>query len=407
MLVNSFGNVPGKLPDILENCDRFMSMQVLVVDALVGNDYSMCLGQGLANNKVEVELITVGERQAPFEIPFPLRKWAPSKKDKSSRLKKVGGYIHYLVRLFRHLQKSSNTNKTVAHFQFFRRERVESFFLLFLRLAGIRLVYTAHNILPHESSRIDRFLKYIVYKSSHGIIVHSDFIKRALLDAFQLAPEKVHVVPHGNFDHYLPETSLSKAEARAELGLEPDDQVLLFFGYIREYKGLDFLLEAFDIAARKNKRLKLVIAGMPHTKELEKSSREYIEKSEARDRIIFHARFIPHEDIKYYFVGADLVVLPYKHIYHSGIIHLAYSYGKAVLATNVGDFSETIVQNKSGYIAHENTPEAFADDLLKLAEDENALEDMGKFARNLSSSKYSWLDIGRQTVEVYKSVLDT
>lgn len=382
-------------------------MQVLVVDALVGNDYSMCLGQGLSNNEVKVELVTVSEREAPFEIPFPLRKWAPSKKDTGSRIKKLGGYVHYLFRLFRHLRKRSSETDTVAHFQFFRRERLESFYLLFLRLAGIRLVYTAHNILPHESSRIDRFLKYIVYKSSHGIIVHSDFIKRALLDAFRLAPEKVHVVPHGNFDHYLPESPLSRKDAREELGLEPGDQVLLFFGYIRAYKGLDLLLEAFDIAASKNKRLKLVIAGMPHTKDLEKSSRAYIERSEAKDRIIFHARFIPHEAIKYYFVGADLVVLPYKHIYHSGIIHLAYSYGKAVLATNVGDFSETIVQDKSGYVVPENTPQFFAEYLLKLAENESGLEEMGQFARNLSTSKYSWMDIGRKTVDVYKSVLKT
>ncbi|MBX2818367.1 MAG: glycosyltransferase family 4 protein [Rhodothermaceae bacterium] len=382
-----------------------MAIRVLVVDALVGNDYSMCLGRGLTKTNVEVELVTVGERQAPFEITFPLRKWAPSKKASGSKIRKLGDYFKYLIRLYKHLKQTSSQIQTVAHFQFFRLERVETFYLLFLRLAGIRLVYTAHNILPHESSKIDRFLKYIVYKSSHGIIVHSAFIKDALLKAFNVDPNKIHVVPHGNFDHYLPETSLSNQEARDELGLAEEDIVLLFFGYIRAYKGLDMLLEAFDIAASKNKRLKLVIAGMPHTAELEKSTKAFIENSAAKDRILFHGRFIPHEEIKHFFVSADLVVLPYKHIYHSGIIHLAYSYGKAVLATNVGDFSETIVQEKSGYIVPENTVESFADHLLKLAENEELLPDMGEYARNLSSSKYSWTDIGKQTEAVYKSVL--
>lgn len=382
-----------------------MAIRVLVVDALVGNDYSMCLGRGLTKTNVEVELVTVGERQAPFEITFPLRKWAPSKKASGSKIRKLGDYFKYLIRLYKHLKQTSSQIQTVAHFQFFRLERVETFYLLFLRLAGIRLVYTAHNILPHESSKIDRFLKYIVYKSSHGIIVHSAFIKDALLKAFNVDPNKIHVVPHGNFDHYLPETSLSNQEARDELGLAEEDIVLLFFGYIRAYKGLDMLLEAFDIAASKNKRLKLVIAGMPHTAELEKSTKTFIENSAAKDRILFHGRFIPHEEIKHFFVSADLVVLPYKHIYHSGIIHLAYSYGKAVLATNVGDFSETIVQEKSGYIVPENTVESFADHLLKLAENEESLPDMGAYARNLSSSKYSWTDIGKQTEAVYKSVL--
>ena len=166
-------------------------------------------------------------------------------------------------------------------------------------------------------------------------------------------------MPHGNFDHYLPETSLSKQEARQELGLCENDLVLLFFGYIRAYKGLDMLLEAFEIAAKKNNRLKLVIGGMPHTTELEKATRTFIEKSPVKDRILFHARFIPHDAIKHYFMSADIVALPYKHIYHSGIIHLAYSYGRAVIATNVGDFSETIVQEKSGYITPEQHSRVF------------------------------------------------
>ena len=407
MPVGLLENEHGNPPDPSNESKREKRIRVFVVDALVGNDYSICLGRGLANNEVEVELVTVEEREAPFQISFPLRKWAPSKKAGGSRLQKLGGYVKYLIRLFRHLRANKGSIQTVAHFQFFRRERLETFYLLLLRLAGVRLVYTAHNILPHESSRVDRFLKAIVYKSSHAIIVHSAFIKKALLESFRIASDKVHVVPHGNFDHYLPEKKISKAEARIELGLGEDDQVLLFFGYIRAYKGVDMLLKAFDIAASQNEKLKLVIAGMPHTSELEKSTRVYIEQSAAKDRILFHARFIPHEAIKHYFTSADLVVLPYKHIYHSGIIHLAYSYGKAVLATNVGDFSETIDQEKSGYVVPENTAESFAEFLLKLSSQEEALEEMGTYARMLSTSKYSWLDIGKQTLEVYESVLGT
>ena len=380
-------------------------MRVLVVDALVGNDYSLCLGNGLHKHEVEVELVTVGERTVPFSISFPLRKWAPTKKSDKSKLHKVGDYVGYLVRLFRHLLSAKRTSDTVAHFQFFRRERIETFYLLLLRLAGVKLVYTAHNILPHESTPVDRYLKNIVYRSAHAIIVHSEHVKKALLSAFSIDPGKVHVVPHGNFDHYLPDKQLSREEARKELGLKPDDQVLLFFGYIRAYKGLDLLLDAFDIAAKENPRLKLVIAGMPHTADLERSTRAFIKRSSASDRIVFHAKFIPHEDIKYYFQGADLVVLPYKHIYHSGIVHLAYSYGKAVIATNVGDFSETIEQEKSGVVIRQNTAECLAKELNRVAREENRLDEMGAFAKELSSTKYSWDDIGKKTVDVYRSII--
>lgn len=377
-------------------------VRALVVDSLVGNDYSLLLCRGLLEASVDIGLVTVEGREASIHVAYPMHRWAPPKEGGGSSVGKLKHYLRYLRRLYRHAKKSGN--QQVLHFQFFRRERVESFYLWFLRMVGIRLVYTAHNILPHEASRIDRFLKAMVYRSAHAIVVHSQYVKKALLDAFPMPPEKVHVIPHGNFDHYLPAHPVSKAEARKKLGLEEDDHVMLFFGYIREYKGLDVLLEAFALAAAKDSRLKLVVAGAPHTKALEKQYHEMIAQAGFADRIVFHARFIDHDEVEIYFTATDLVVLPYKHIYHSGIVHLAYSYGKPTLATNVGDFSETIEQGKSGVVTDENTPEALCEEMSRLFEDPDSLKEMGQYARNLSVTKYSWLDIGRKTRAVYANI---
>ncbi len=384
------------------NSAQDKSVSALVVDSLVGNDYSLLLCNGLQEAGVDIGLVTVEGREASIDVAYPMLRWAPAKEGGGSRLGKLKHYFGYLRKLYRHTKKSNK--QQVLHFQFFRRERVESFYLWFLRKAGVPLVYTAHNILPHEAGRIDLFLKALVYRSAHAIVVHSQYVKTALLAAFPMPPEKVYVIPHGNFDHYLPAHPISKAEAREKLGLEPADHVMLFFGYIREYKGLDVLLDAFALAAAKDHRLKLVVAGAPHTKALEKQYQEMIAQAGFADRIIFHARFIDHDEVETYFTATDLVVLPYKHIYHSGIVHLAYSYGKPTLATNVGDFSETIEQGKSGVVTAENTPEALSEELHRLFKDTSKLDEMGRYARNLSVTKYSWLDIGRQTRAVYDAV---
>ncbi len=376
--------------------------KAIVVDSLVGNDYSLCLCAGLQDAGQEVSFVTVENREQPFDIKYPMLKWAPRKQG-GSKVGKLFQYFGYLWRLYRFAARQKR-DKVVLHFQFFRRERAESFYIAFLRLMGLRIVYTAHNIVPHEAAWIDRGLKALVYKSAHAVVVHSNYVKQALLEAFPMPQEKVHVIPHGNFDHYLPAKLISREEARSRLGLQSHQKVLLFFGYIREYKGLDLLLDAFVLAAARDPDLVLVIAGAPHTDAMERSSRDLIAKSGLEDRVVFHAEFIAHEDIEHYFVSSDLVMLPYKHIYHSGIVHLAYSYGRPSMATNVGDFSETIEEGKSGFIVEKNNAELLAAAILEAVRDPEKLCEMGRYAKRLSSSKYSWTDIGDQTRRVYQQV---
>ncbi|MDX1373875.1 MAG: glycosyltransferase, partial [Nitrososphaeraceae archaeon] len=158
---------------------------------------------------------------------------------------------------------------------------------------------------------------------------------------------------------------MSEHTARKILNLENNDNVLLFFGNIREYKGLDILLEAFDPAAEKDEKLKLVIAGLPYTKNLEMDYVNKIENLKYNNRIIHHLKFIPIEDVKIYFEASDLIILPYRNIYHSGIVHMAYSFGKPILTTRVGDFTEVIEEGKSGYLTDSLDPENISKWILK------------------------------------------
>jgi glycosyltransferase involved in cell wall biosynthesis len=303
------------------------SNKIVMVDSLIGNDYTYCLGLGLAENESDLEFIVPENREFNQNVPFDVKRWAPAKNDSYGKLTKLYKYSVYLVKLFFYSLKH---REYIFHFQFFRR-RTDAVLFYLMSLAGIKLVYTAHNILPHERSFIDRSIQSIVYKSAGIIIVHSKYIKNKLLRNFSVSEEKVHVIPHGNFDIYLPSDRMTKSEAREILGLANEDKVALFFGYIREYKGVDLLLDAFDMASKFDPELKLVIAGMPYNKTLMDRYEQRIREIPAGDRLITHFSFIPSDKVQDYFESCDVVLLPYKNIDHSGIIHLAYSFCNRLL----------------------------------------------------------------------------
>ena len=379
-------------------------MKILMIDSLVGNDYSICLCNSLKKAGIDIELLVTEDRNIKPPINFPVKKWAPSKNSEKSKLIKPFILLKYLTQIFLYAAKNRNT---ILHYQFFRKERVEWLFFLLLRLTNAKLVHTAHNVLPHNHQKGNYFFKYIIYKSAGAIIVHSKFVKNKLVKQFNINAHKVEVIPHGNFDNYLPAELITKKAARESLKFSKSDDVLLFFGFIKEYKGLDLLLEAFQIAAGNNHQLKLVIAGKPASKGLEDHYRKRIADLSFNGHILYYPRFIPSDALPAFFAAADVVVLPYKKIDHSGIVHLGYSFGKPLIATNVGDFSEIIEQDKSGYIVEKNNAENLAQTISDAFSDKQHLENMGNFAKQLSNTKYSWDDIANKTIALYETFANT
>jgi len=376
-------------------------MKILMVDSLVGNDYALILCSNLKKVGVEVTLVTTEGRQMGSHLDFAVKNWAPSKKRDVRKSQKVWRYLRYLTRIFCYTLSS----RTVPiHFQFFRIERLESLFLLLLRAVGARTVYTAHNVFPHENRKIDYLLRNIIFRSSNLIIVHSDYIKKRLMKKFGVRQEKIWKIPHGDFDAYLPETPISKKEARERLDLSQKEKVLLFFGFIREYKGLDLLLESFELLSKRDKHLTLLIAGKCQTNELLSRYRKRISQIPSRERIRFEPEYVPTEKVPWYFAASDLVALPYKAIDHSGIIHMAYSFGRPVIATDVGDFAETIEQGQTGYIVKKNDGTDLAAGIREAFSDPSRLDEMGRKARKLSETKYSWDTIAEMTARAYASL---
>jgi D-inositol-3-phosphate glycosyltransferase len=377
---------------------RGLSVKIVMIDSLISNDYTFWLCRGLARDGVDVTLITTENRKDMTE-KFTVLPVSPAKGAGQNKLVKFIKYIRFLYWLFFYVK---NSQADIIHYQFFRRERIECLYFPLLRLIHKHVFFTAHNILPHEHNFIDYYLRSLVYKSASNIIVHTTGSKDRLLQLFKVNPDKVDIVPAVKPTSGVRNSSVTRAAAREWLHLSPDEKVLLFFGFIREYKGLDLLLAAFDIARANHEGLKLVIAGKPQTPELLERYQTQIRQMKYGDSVIFKAEFIPNEDVDYYFRAADALAVPYKRIDLSGVLQEAFTYSLPVLATNVGNFKELIQPSINGYITENNTPQEFAQLINEAFQDMSVLTQMGKAAFAIDQNYPSWEKIGMLTSELYR-----
>jgi len=203
-----------------------------------------------------------------------------------------------------------------------------------------------HNLIPHEKRFFDTFFNRIFVKSYDGFIVLSESVKKDLL---AIDPSAKHcLLKHPSYNQFG--EKIARKEAAAALGLDPTKKILLFFGLIRNYKGLDLLLQAFS---NLNKEFILLIAGEVYGDEITYTN--LISKSKNKN-IHFVNQFIDEQDVKLYFSVADLCVLPYKSATQSGIQALANSFCLPVLISNVGGLAEDIVDEKNGFILNDINP---------------------------------------------------
>jgi glycosyltransferase involved in cell wall biosynthesis len=210
------------------------------------------------------------------------------------------------------------------------------------RLAGTPSCFLCHNALPHESTPIDRLLLRYAFAASRAFIAHS---RQDRDDLARLRPGAwVQTSPHPTYDVFAADCVPSSDEARARLGLG-DRRVLLFFGFVREYKGLDVLLEALE-ALDPTRGYHLLIVGEFY----EDRNKYRVRLDRLQERITLVDRYVPNEEIPTYFAAADLVMIPYLSATQSGIIQMAYAFGRPVVATTVGGIPEVVADGRTGYL---------------------------------------------------------
>jgi D-inositol-3-phosphate glycosyltransferase len=279
----------------------------------------------------------------------------------------------------------------------------------FYRLLGKRVVLTAHNVNAGKrdgnDSLLNRWSLKCQYGLAHHIFVHTLMMKEEFWNEFRVRGEKVTVIPFG-INNTLPTTKLTGEGARRQLGIASKDKVVLFFGNIAPYKGLEYLVEAVAQLARGDSTYRLIIAGRP------KGSEEYwarvqqqIEKADLH--VVAKIEYIPDEEVEWYFKAADVLVLPYNHIFQSGVLFLGYSFGLPVVATDVGSLKEEIVVGKTGFVCR---PQDAGDMARVLAEYFGSdlyfqLAQRREEIRQFANERYSWTKVGEITKSLYASLL--
>ena len=257
-----------------------------------------------------------------------------------------------------------------------------------------KIICIADNIIPHEKRPGDKaFTKYFL-SSCDAFITMSEKVMSDLR-TFQ-KDKPAQLVQHPLYDNFGP--IILKEEARKHLGLSVNEKIILFFGFIRKYKGLDLLLKAMADERIKNSGIKLLVAGEFY--EDEKQYHDQIEKLGIRNQLIIKTDFIPDSEVQFYLCAADAVVQPYRNATQSGVTPLSYYFEKPMVVTNVGGLASLVPDGKCGLVVEPN-PAAIAGGILKFYQ-------LGEnyFIPHLRSEKqkYSWENMKNSIFELARSL---
>jgi D-inositol-3-phosphate glycosyltransferase len=251
---------------------------------------------------------------------------------------------------------------------------------LIKRKINVQVIFICDNIIPHEKRPGDITLTKYAFHSVDSFVVLSQTVEE---DLRRFVPKARYILSPLPLFNVFGELQ-SKKESRMKLSIS-ENNIILFFGIIRAYKGLEVLLDAMPLILNRMPVL-LLIAGEFY--EDEKKYREKIRQLGMEKHIRMYSDYIPNEDIPVYFSAADVVVLPYISATQSAIVPVAYHFNKPVIVTDVGGLSEVVKNGVTGFIVHPQNPRAFADAVVKFYEDKCENE----FASNIQQEKklYSW-----------------
>jgi glycosyltransferase involved in cell wall biosynthesis len=333
-------------------------------------------------------------------------------RSQASPVAKALRVLSYYVRLIRY---AATARPKLFHilwhnkFQFFDR----TVLMLYYRWLGKKITFTAHNVNAGKRDSNDSFLNRlslkIQYRLNHHIFVHTAKMKSELVSEFCIPENKVSVIPFG-INNTVPNTSLSSAEAKRQLGVSSSDKTMLFFGNIAPYKGLEYLVAAFTEVLKKDGRYRLLIVGKPKgCEDYWKQIQQTIARSGIRDRVIEKIEYVPDEATELYFKAADVLILPYAHVFQSGVLFLGYSFGLPAIAADVGSLKEEMIEGESGYVFKRCDSSDLANAIRRYFASQlfSEIESRRIQIKEYANERYSWDKVAAITKVVYSNLLET
>ena len=285
--------------------------------------------------------------------------------------------------------------------------------ILYYRMLGKKIILTVHNVNARKrdsnDSSLNRLSLRLQYNLCHHIFVHTERMRSELVSDFRIPNSKVSVIPFG-INNTVPNTSLSSAEAKRCLGISGRDKTMLFFGNIAPYKGLEYLMAAFSALLKKDRSYRLLIVGKPKgPQSYWNETRQTIVNSDIRDRVVEKIEYVPDEATEVYFKAADVLILPYAHVFQSGVLFLGYSFGLPAIAADVGSLKNEIVEGETGFVFK---PRDSADLARKIGQYFNSelfrnLETRRAEIKAYANEQYSWDKVAAITIAVYSNLLSS
>jgi D-inositol-3-phosphate glycosyltransferase len=378
--------------------------------------YAFGLAMALASKGVFLDIIGSDEIDSPELHTAPNLHFLNFREGQSNHanlVQKLWKLLVYYAKLIRYVARS---RPKILHIlwnyklEFFDRTAL----MLYYKVAGKKIVFTAHNVnqarRDSKDSWLNRITLKIQYRLCDHIFVHTQKMKQELCQDFDVAEEAVTVIRYP-INNAFADTELTPADAKRRLGLGEDEKAILFLGRIVPYKGIESLLEAVRLLlADKQTKYRLIVAGEP-----KKGSEEYldeIQRSVTRNfeqgQVILRMQFIPDDEMEVYLKGADVLVLPYKEIFQSGVLFLAYPFGLPVVATDVGSFREDIVEGSTGFLCKPGDPTElakavetyFRSDLYKNSKIRR------REIKDYANANHSWQAVAELTRNAYAKMLE-
>ena len=311
--------------------------------------------------------------------------------------------LRFILGSLKALPAARASGHRIAHFHFFHVGPLELFNVILARLCRLRVVITAHDVEAFkEGLSIPSFVRW-AYHRADRVIAHSQVAKRELTQDLGIPDAHVDVILHGNYLASVP-AGVTRAVARRHFGFAPGARILVFFGQIKDVKGLDVLLEAFALARAKDQSLHLLVGGRVWKTDFTKYA-EIIDRHQLTPYCTLHIRYIPDAEVAFFYRCADLVVLPYLRIYQSGVVLEAMSYGSPVLVSDVEGMLEAVDDDLTGFVFRNRDAEHLAQRIGEVFLDPERAMNVGLAGLRMVSTRNDWSCLGEQLLLCYQRVL--
>ena len=391
---------------------RHQAVSVALLTGGGDKPYALGMAAALTSEGLSIDFIGSDDLNVPEVVTNPRVNFLNLRGDQRSEASPMAKVYRVSKYYFRLISYAATAKPKLFHLLW--NNKIELFdrtvLMLYYKLLGKRVVFTAHNVNAGKRDQNDSWLNRVTlkiqYSLSDHIFVHTDGMKNEMISEFRIPEEKISVIPFG-INNTVPNTGLSSLEAKRQLGISTGDKSLLFFGNIAPYKGLEYLIAAFGELLKKDHRYCLLIVGKPKRSETYWNQVRRSIASSIGDRIIQKIEYIPDEETELYFKAADVLVLPYTRIFQSGVLFLGYNFGLPAIAADLGNLKEEIIEGQTGLVFKAQD----SSDLARKTEDYfsselfHNLEARRAQIKEYAKERYSWEKVATITTSVYAKML--